>query len=172
MFCTQCGKSIPDNAKFCDGCGAQIGATAQPQQTTYTQQPQQPTYIQQPQQAAYIQQPVQKPVYQQPVYQQPTCSPSSLLIKDFAEKANSIKVLGIIATVLCFGIGFIFSIIIMVKSSGLTAPAVIPENPYDAAQLEKAKKDFNLGKKLAAIPFIALGLCFIIGFFGGVLAYL
>ena len=95
-----------------------------------------------------------------------------MIIKDFAEKANTIKVLGIIATVLCFGIGFIFSIIIMIKASGLNAPSVIPENPFDAAQLEKAKKDLSLGKKLAAIPFIALGICFIIGFFGGVLAYL
>lgn len=25
MFCEKCGKELPDNAKFCDGCGAQIG---------------------------------------------------------------------------------------------------------------------------------------------------
>lgn len=26
MFCKQCGKEIPDQAKFCDGCGSQTGA--------------------------------------------------------------------------------------------------------------------------------------------------
>ncbi len=33
MFCEECGKQIPDNSKFCDGCGApvkQIGSTAAP----------------------------------------------------------------------------------------------------------------------------------------------
>lgn len=28
MFCEKCGRELPDNAKFCDGCGAQIGAEA------------------------------------------------------------------------------------------------------------------------------------------------
>ncbi len=26
MFCSNCGKNLPDDVKFCDGCGAQIGA--------------------------------------------------------------------------------------------------------------------------------------------------
>lgn len=28
MFCTKCGKELADNAKFCTGCGAQVGAAA------------------------------------------------------------------------------------------------------------------------------------------------
>jgi len=48
MICNNCGKSVADGARFCDGCGAAMFA-AQPVQ----------------------QQPVQQPVYQQPVYQQP-----------------------------------------------------------------------------------------------------
>lgn len=28
MFCNNCGKQLADNARFCDGCGAQIGAPA------------------------------------------------------------------------------------------------------------------------------------------------
>ncbi len=26
MFCSKCGKEIAENAKFCDGCGMQLGA--------------------------------------------------------------------------------------------------------------------------------------------------
>lgn len=28
MFCSKCGKEIPDNSAFCSACGAQLGATA------------------------------------------------------------------------------------------------------------------------------------------------
>jgi len=28
MFCKQCGKTLPDGAQFCTGCGAQLGGTA------------------------------------------------------------------------------------------------------------------------------------------------
>lgn len=63
MFCPNCGKSNQDDAKLCDGCGADLQGTAtQPQSG---QQPQQP--YQQPQQ------PYQQP--QQP-YQQPSTQTS------------------------------------------------------------------------------------------------
>lgn len=52
MFCTKCGKQIPDISKFCPECGAVI-----------EQKPAAP--VQQPT-------PVQQPVVQQPVVQQPT----------------------------------------------------------------------------------------------------
>lgn len=29
MFCSNCGKELADNAKFCDGCGSQINVGAQ-----------------------------------------------------------------------------------------------------------------------------------------------
>ncbi len=35
MFCSKCGKSIPENAMFCDGCGAQIGAASESQAPSY-----------------------------------------------------------------------------------------------------------------------------------------
>ena len=59
MFCPKCGNQLPDGAKFCTSCGAQMAA-AMPQQP---QQPQQPQY--QPPQQQY-----QQPVYQQQPYQQ------------------------------------------------------------------------------------------------------
>ena len=30
MFCSNCGKNIADDSKFCDGCGAPVSAAAQP----------------------------------------------------------------------------------------------------------------------------------------------
>ncbi len=36
MFCSKCGKEIPDNSAFCFACGAQLGAVA-------SSEPQQPT---------------------------------------------------------------------------------------------------------------------------------
>ena len=81
-FCSECGRMLTPNKKFCGGCGTPVNvsagapALAQPQ-PVYEQQPAQPqsAYEQQPayQQPAYEQQSAyQQPVYeQQPVYQQP-----------------------------------------------------------------------------------------------------
>lgn len=60
MFCSECGKQIPDNTKFCNYCGAKqpaldspepptVSAAAAPQQAQQPQQPQQPQQFQQPQ---------------------------------------------------------------------------------------------------------------------------
>ena len=57
MFCTKCGASCEDNAKFCASCGNAM----QPQE------PQQPIY----QPPVYQQPTYQAPAYQQPAYQAP-----------------------------------------------------------------------------------------------------
>ena len=65
MFCTNCGKNLPDNTKFCSGCGTPLGAAAPvPVQPQPQQQPQ-PIQIQQP--------PQQQAAYAQPQYQQQAC---------------------------------------------------------------------------------------------------
>jgi phage shock protein C len=38
MFCKSCGKSVPDDARFCSACGTPTGFVAQPQ----------PTYVRHP----------------------------------------------------------------------------------------------------------------------------
>jgi hypothetical protein len=65
MFCQNCGKQIPNDAKFCDGCGnaTNIQEQAQPQQSTY-QQTQQNQPNQDTQQ--WQQPPQQNPYYNQP----------------------------------------------------------------------------------------------------------
>lgn len=36
MFCQKCGKQIPDNSKFCNGCGAQVASVTSAQQVNNT----------------------------------------------------------------------------------------------------------------------------------------
>lgn len=61
MFCTNCGKELPDNASFCPECGAAQAAPA-PQKEDPQAVPQQPAYYEQPQNS--------QPQYQQAPYQQ------------------------------------------------------------------------------------------------------
>ncbi len=84
MFCTNCGKPIPDDSRFCTECGAPVElveaveAFDAPEQPVYQQEPQQPVYQQESQEPVYQQEP-QEPVYQQepqePVYQQESQEP-------------------------------------------------------------------------------------------------
>ena len=73
MFCEQCGKEIPDNSKFCDGCGAPVRASGGPapqygQQNYSGQQPHsQPSYGQ----PSYGQQPHSQPYHGQSSYGRP-----------------------------------------------------------------------------------------------------
>jgi TM2 domain-containing membrane protein YozV len=71
MFCSNCGKQNPDNAKFCDSCGQPVASTAAPQ---YAPPPQQ-QYTPPPQPQYAPPQPPQYAPPQQPVYQQPQQSP-------------------------------------------------------------------------------------------------
>lgn len=88
-----------------------------------------------------------------------TYSDDYVAIRNFSEEAQSIKVLGIWATVLCFGIGIIFSIIIWSKASKILVPIITTTNTNEIAELESAKKKFQTGKTLSYIPVIALLIC-------------
>lgn len=87
------------------------------------------------------------------------------IIKDFAEKANTIRTLGIFAAVLMFGIGLIFSIIIWITIGKVTVPEITTTNPNEIAEFESAKRKYALGKRLSGLPLIALSLCLFIGMF-------
>ena len=98
------------------------------------------------------------------------CSDDYIVIKEFLSKANTIKTLGILAAVLCFGIGIIFSIIIWAQTSNIAIPEITTSNPKEIADFELAKRRIDLGKRLAGIPLIAIGLCifvtpFLVAFF-------
>ena len=68
MFCENCGANIPDNSKFCTGCGTSFTGEApaapvkQPVQATAPAPPPQPVYQQRPVQPAYTL-PPQQPYY-------------------------------------------------------------------------------------------------------------
>lgn len=87
------------------------------------------------------------------------------IIKNFSEKANTIKTLGIFAAVLMFGIGLIFSIIIWITTSKVTIPEITTTNPNEVAEFESAKRKYTLGKALSGLPLIGIGLSIFIAMF-------
>ena len=92
-------------------------------------------------------------------------------IREFAEKAKTAKTLGIIATVLMFGIGIIFSIIIWCSYGKLIAPEISTTNSNEIAELELAKKRLGTGKSLSFMPVIALLICLVIFFYSMAFSY-
>ena len=86
-----------------------------------------------------------------------------LVIKQFYEKATTLRNLGIAAAVLMFGIGIIFSIIIWIKSSSIQVPEIQPTNPVELAELETAKKRLKTATNLAPLPIVGIALGFMIG---------
>lgn len=71
MNCSNCGKSNPDDARFCDGCGSNLAVT--PPQNNFTSPPPPPP----PPPAQNFQQQYQQP-YQQPIGYAPVKDTSPL----------------------------------------------------------------------------------------------
>lgn len=149
MFCPNCGINIEDNLVNCPVCGSTTGVQAEP-----------------PVQNQYNQ-----PVFQQPYGYQPNqyngmpgFAGNYPAIQDFADAAKSLRNYGIAAAILMFGIGFIFSIYILVKASKLKEPQLFNPTVDEIAQLEAAKKKLKVAKILAILPFVACGLSFVISF--------
>ena len=88
-----------------------------------------------------------------------TYSDDYLKIHEFSVKAANIRTFGILAAILMFGIGIIFSIIIWVKLPKIKIPEVSTTNQKELAELEDAKRKLDLGSRLAGLPLIAIGLC-------------
>lgn len=91
------------------------------------------------------------------------CSDDYPKIKDFREKADKVRMLGIFAAVFMFGIGLIFSIIIWVTMSKVTIPEITTTNPKEIVEFESAKRKYTLGQSLAALPLFGLALSVFIG---------
>ena len=177
MFCPNCGNNIEDNLVNCPVCGSPTAL--QPQQPVQNQN-NQTVYQQQPVQNQYNQygQPNQ-PIMQQPYqYQQnqyagmPGFSPNYPAISEFVDQAKSLRNYGIAAAILMFGIGFIFSIVIFVKSRKLKVPELVYPTPDELAQLEDGKKKLKTAKILAILPIVGWVLSFIVGFINGLSATL
>ena len=67
MFCSKCGVKNPDEAKFCAGCGSQMGALAQPTQPIAPSPQAQPVYQQPPIQPQMNVAPALKPKKKMPL---------------------------------------------------------------------------------------------------------
>ncbi len=160
MFCPNCGNNIEDNLVNCPVCGSPTGVQVQPPVQNQYNQYNQPM----------MQQPYQ---YQQNQYAgMPGFSPNYPAISDFVDQAKSLRTLGIVAAVLMFGIGFIFSIMIFVKAKKLNVPELFCPTPEEIAQLEAAKKKIKTAKILAILPLVAIGLSFVGGFVNGFMSAL
>lgn len=102
-----------------------------------------------------------------------TATPTNdiIAIREFSEKATVVRNLGIIAAVLMFGIGIIFSIVIWVMSAGLKpALGITTTNPIELAELEAAKKRLKLGTTLSTLPILGIALSIFIGALVGALS--
>lgn len=171
MICQNCRAEIADGTAYCPYCGK---AT----QNNY----QQPYYGQQ---SAPQQNPYQQPPYGQNAYAPNqggfppppnnfygNVSPTSRLIADYESKASTMKILGIVATVLMFGIGIIFSIAIWVMKSSITAPPIATLDPIELHRIQEANKKISLATTLSFIPIAGLILSFAIGFMIGFMGVL
>ena len=102
-----------------------------------------------------------------------TATPTNdiIAIREFSEKATVVRNLGIVAAVLMFGIGIIFSIVIWVMSAGLKpALGITTTNPIELAELEAAKKRLKLGTTLSTLPILGIALSIFIGALVGALS--
>ena len=86
------------------------------------------------------------------------------IVKEFSAKAKKVKTLGIIALILCCGIGIIFSIAIWIMTGGINInktpiPKVNLSDPREIAEFEEAKRNILLGKKLAMVPYCIIAIC-------------
>ena len=156
-ICPKCGKQLPDETIYCPGCGSAAGnsyagGNAYNGNNAYANN------------NAYG----NNNFYAggNP-YATPGPSMDYMAIRQFSEKAKTIRNFGIIAAILMCGVGIIFSIVIWVMMNGLTEPFVTTTNPYELAALESARKDLKLGKILSFLPVGVLVLSFMIGFIGG-----
>ena len=86
-----------------------------------------------------------------------------MAITQFYEHATTLRNLGIVAAILMFGIGIIFSIIIWVKAKSIQIPEVQTTNPQELAQLETAKHRYKTANTLASLPIFGIALGFMLG---------
>lgn len=108
MFCKYCGSKIPDDAKFCTGCGAAVDNAAR--------------------EAAFEQAAQQRATYQQPAYQQPVETKDKLVagllgiflgalgIHKFYLGYTKSALVMLLVSVLTFGLGaFVMGIIGLIE---------------------------------------------------------
>jgi|GEM_PF-1416182 len=155
MICNRCGNTINDNSAVCPACGSPV---APPQPNPYAQQNPyaQPNPYSQPN--PYV----QPNPYAQQCYGAPAFF-SQQAYSEFNKKATDLRTFGILATVLMFGIGLVFSIIIWISGASLKEPVYPPQSPQEAMLLEEGRKKLKTARILAIMPIVGLVLSFFVG---------
>ena len=174
-FCYSCGATIDQEElrkiKEQESKTTYIQPAPQP---VYTQPTPQQTYVQSQSQQAYAQS--VNSVQYQPSYatRQPTEREKANIKYDemkkqikeneseaifaYYQKAKTAKTLGIIAAILCAGIGFIFSIIVFIMLDKMTTPTIKEADEEDRELFHLASHHAKTARTLARIPgFVILG---------------
>jgi hypothetical protein len=126
MFCSKCGVKNPDEAKFCAGCGAVIGASVSP--------PQPPVPPLQP--------PVPPPPIQ-PTYQQPPIQPQMPAVKPKKKRHLLLKILIVIIIFIIAVVG-----LAMFATQGLVTVvenhlSLLKKGDFAAAYQQTTSKEFQ-----------------------------
>lgn len=149
MFCTNCGKQLPDGTRFCIYCGTPTTEAADPQlpvqeeaASDSAQIVQEPVYAaptQEPVYSAPIQEPVyQEPVYQEPVYQEPipyipTCTDTPNAPAPRKKKKTGLIVAIALVLVLAVAGGVVYYIHTQNTNAYNDAVTLLEERDYDGA---------------------------------------
>ncbi len=113
MYCPSCGKQNPDDAKFCESCGASTGAGNGTNQPKAAPPPPPPPPPQQPPQQSYTPPPTQQP-QQQTYYQQPPAYQAAAT----SAKAGVMSVGSYLGTIILLGIPLVGFILMLVWAFG------------------------------------------------------
>lgn len=158
MFCTNCGKQLPDGTRFCIYCGTPTAGTADPQipvqeeavnvaaptiqEPVYSAPTQEPVY-QEPVYSAPTQEPVyQEPVYstpvQEPVYQEPVpYIPTDAQMPDTSAPRKKKKTGLIVAITLLLVLAIVGGVVYYIHTQNTNAyndaVALLEERDYDGA---------------------------------------
>lgn len=94
--------------------------------------------------------------YQRQTITNSAYSEDYVAIKEFEEKAKSIRAVGIVALVLFLGIGIIFSFAVWLKAKGIRIPKITTTNPNEIAIFEASKRKVKSALTFATLPFYPL----------------
>ncbi|MDW7656534.1 MAG: zinc ribbon domain-containing protein, partial [Bacillota bacterium] len=103
MYCPNCGKQNPDDAKFCESCGAPTGAVETPKAAPPPPPPPPPQYSAPP-----------PPAYSAPVQQQYYQQPPSYSTTGGAGNSAPLSVGQFLGTLILFGIPLVGFILMLV----------------------------------------------------------
>ena len=94
-------------------------------------------------------------------------TPAYTQIRAFSDQAKNVYTIGVLAAVLCLGIGIIFSIIGAIMAKKISIPNISVSNSYEQSEFDTAKRKLRTALFLLTIPQYVLMLCLLLISFTG-----